>query len=101
MAKTPEAEPTQTVHIVDDDDGMRRALITLLGTVGYATAAHARAAEFLAAFEPDEPGCLVLDIRMPEMSGARAAAAIESPRLDAAGPSSSPGTAMCPWRSRP
>jgi FixJ family two-component response regulator len=54
---------------VDDDDGMRRALSLLLSTVGYETAAYARPTEFLARFKPDDPGCLVLDIRMPEMSG--------------------------------
>lgn len=57
------------IHIVDDDDGMRRALSLLLGTVGYETAAYAGPTEFLARFKPDDPGCLVLDIRMPEMSG--------------------------------
>jgi len=57
------------VSIIDDDDGMRRALSLLLGTVGYATAAFAGPKEFLARFKPEEPGCLVLDIRMPEMSG--------------------------------
>jgi two-component system, LuxR family, response regulator FixJ len=57
------------VYVVDDDDGMRRALTLLLSTVGYATEAYARPSEFLAHFKPDEPGCLVLDIRMPGMSG--------------------------------
>jgi two-component system, LuxR family, response regulator FixJ len=58
-----------TVYVVDDDDGMRRALDTLLSTVGYKTAVFARPGDFLAAFKVDAPGCLVLDIRMPEMSG--------------------------------
>jgi len=57
------------VYVVDDDDGMRRALTLLLSTVGYATEAYARPSEFLAHFKPEEPGCLVLDIRMPGMSG--------------------------------
>jgi FixJ family two-component response regulator len=57
------------VYIVDDDDDMRDALSLLLGTVGYATAAFARPQDFLARFKPAEPGCLVLDILMPEMSG--------------------------------
>lgn len=60
---------TPTVHVVEDDDGMRTALCTLLGTVGYHTAAYPGAKEFLQHFKPDEPGCLVLDIRMPQMSG--------------------------------
>ncbi|MDE1922636.1 MAG: response regulator transcription factor [Gammaproteobacteria bacterium] len=58
-----------TVYVVDDDDGMRRALTLLLSTVGYNTHAYARPSEFLAKLKTDEPGCLVLDIRMPEMSG--------------------------------
>jgi two-component system response regulator FixJ len=65
-------EPTKTgpiVYVVDDDDGMRRALSLLLSTVGYETAAFARPSEFLAHLRPDDPGCLVLDIRMPEISG--------------------------------
>jgi len=58
-----------TIYVVDDDDGMRRALGTLLGTVGYKTALFALPSEFLARFKADTPGCLILDIRMPEMSG--------------------------------
>src|SRR3984893_17292774 len=58
-----------TVYVVDDDDGMRRALDTLLGTVGYKTAVFSRPSEFLVNYTPNAPGCLVLDIRMPDMSG--------------------------------
>src|SRR6202790_5094390 len=58
-----------TVYVVDDDDGMRRALDALLSTVGYKTAVFSRPSEFLAGFKPDSAGCLILDIRMPEMSG--------------------------------
>src|SRR5437667_308393 len=58
-----------TVYVVDDDDGMRRALGALLSTVGYHSAFFSRPSEFLANFTPDDAGCLVLDIRMPEMSG--------------------------------
>ena len=58
-----------TISVVDDDDGMRRALDALLSTVGYKTAVFSRPSEFLAGFKPDTAGCLVLDIRMPDMSG--------------------------------
>src|ERR1700729_1959945 len=58
-----------TVYVVDDDAGMRRALDTLLSTVGYETAVFSRPSEFLTVFKSDAPGCLVLDIRMPDMSG--------------------------------
>jgi two-component system, LuxR family, response regulator FixJ len=69
MAKVEDAVSTATVYVVDDDDGMRRALTLLLTTVGYKTAAFASPKEFLDKFRPDVPGCLVLDIRMPGMSG--------------------------------
>ncbi len=61
--------PDATIFVIDDDDGMRRALGTLLSTVGYKTALFALPSEFLARFKGDAPGCLILDIRMPEMSG--------------------------------
>lgn len=58
-----------TVYVVDDDDRMCRALGALLTTVGYRTALFVLPSEFLARFKPDDPGCLVLDMRMPNMSG--------------------------------
>jgi FixJ family two-component response regulator len=57
------------IHIIDDDESMRAALDGLLRSVGLAPAAHASASEFLAANRPDVPGCLVLDVRMPGISG--------------------------------
>jgi len=57
------------VYIVDDDDGMRRALTLLIGTIGYQAVAFARPREFLEKYDPAQHGCLVLDVRMPEMSG--------------------------------
>jgi two-component system response regulator FixJ len=70
MAKPSDSKTTApAVYVVDDDDGMRRALDTLLSTVGYTTAVYSRPSEFLAKFKADAPGCLVLDIRMPDMSG--------------------------------
>jgi FixJ family two-component response regulator len=58
-----------TVYIVDDDDGMRRALSALMTTVGYTAIAFATPTEFLAKYDATIPACLVLDVRMPEMSG--------------------------------
>jgi two-component system, LuxR family, response regulator FixJ len=57
------------IYIVDDDDGMRRALSTLVTTVGYSVVAFARPSEFLTKYDPEQRGCVVLDVRMPEMSG--------------------------------
>lgn len=65
-----ETDPTsQVVHILDDDAGMRTSLDNLFRSVGYTTRAYASVAEFLAAGEDSEPGCLVLDVRLPGMSG--------------------------------
>lgn len=59
----------QTVFIVDDDEGIRDGLGMLLATVGQPYEEYASAAEFLASHDPEKRGCLVLDIRMPRMSG--------------------------------
>jgi two-component system, LuxR family, response regulator FixJ len=69
MTKTSDKNNAPVIYVVDDDEGMRRALDTLLSTVGYKTAVFARPSVFLAEIKPDAPGCLVLDIRMPDMSG--------------------------------
>jgi two-component system, LuxR family, response regulator FixJ len=58
-----------TIYIVDDDEGVRNSLRFLLKSVGLASRTLASAAEFLASYKPDQPGCLVLDVRMPGMSG--------------------------------
>jgi FixJ family two-component response regulator len=58
-----------TVFIVDDDPDLRAALAGLFRSVDLATAAYASAAEFLNTQRTDGPGCLVLDVRMPGLSG--------------------------------
>lgn len=62
-------EKTPCVIVVDDDDAVRLSLKMLLKSVGQQTEAYASAQDFLDAFDPEQPGCLVLDIRMPGMSG--------------------------------
>ncbi|HTP40604.1 MAG TPA: response regulator [Steroidobacteraceae bacterium] len=62
-------EKPPVVFIVDDDAGVRSSIRLLLRSVGIAATPLASAAEFLAAFDASQPGCLVLDIRMPSMSG--------------------------------
>src|SRR6202165_5801927 len=69
MAKPDDKSTAPTVYVVDDDDGMRRALDALLSTVGYKTAVFSRPSVFLANFKVDSLGRFVLDIRMPDMSG--------------------------------
>ena len=61
--------PAPTVFIVDDDEAVRASLRLLLKSVGIAAQAFGSAQEFLASYDPARPGCLVLDIRMPGMSG--------------------------------
>lgn len=63
------AEETPTVFIVDDDEGARNSLRFLLKSVGLAGVTLDSAQGFLAAYDPHQPGCLVLDVRMPGMSG--------------------------------
>jgi len=62
-------ERVPTVFIVDDDDAVRGALRLLLKSVGLAAVAVPSAQEFLATYDPRQPGCIVLDVRMPGMSG--------------------------------
>ncbi|HUN25775.1 MAG TPA: response regulator transcription factor [Steroidobacteraceae bacterium] len=62
-------EPTPTVFVVDDDEAVRNSLRFLLKSVGLPTQTMSSASEFLASYQPHQPGCLVLDVRMPAMSG--------------------------------
>jgi len=57
------------IMVVDDDAGVRNAMRSLLKSVGLECALYASAQEFLVAYQPSQPGCLLLDIRMPGMSG--------------------------------
>ncbi len=57
------------VHIVDDDDSLRRALDSLFRSVGLEARAYGSVQEFLDARSEDSAGCLVLDVRLPGMSG--------------------------------
>lgn len=58
-----------TVFVVDDDESVRGSLRFLLRSAGLESRAFGSAQEFLAAYDPSQPGCLVLDVRMPGMSG--------------------------------
>ncbi len=58
-----------TVFVVDDDDAVRTSLRLLLKSVGLPVETSASAQEFLDGYDADRAGCLVLDIRMPGMSG--------------------------------
>lgn len=57
------------VYVVDDDEAVRVSLKRLIESVGLSVQAFAEATEFLATYQPDQLGCLVLDVRMRGMSG--------------------------------
>ena len=58
-----------TVFIVDDDQAVRDSLRSLFDAAGYAAESYPDAEAFLAAYNPQRPGCLVLDMQMPGMGG--------------------------------
>jgi two-component system response regulator FixJ len=62
-------EPSPIVFIVDDDEAVRSSLRLLIKSVGLDPTVLGSAREFLERYDPAQPGCLVLDVRMPEMSG--------------------------------
>jgi RNA polymerase sigma factor (sigma-70 family) len=59
----------QTVFVVDDDAAVRDSIQELVESVGLQAEGYPSALAFLDAFQPQRPGCLVLDVRMAEMSG--------------------------------
>ena len=61
--------PDPTVFVVDDYAPGRRSISRLLHSAGFVVAAFASAKEFLARYDPQAPGCLVLDLAMPAVSG--------------------------------
>ena len=58
-----------TVFIVDDDQEVRQALALLMESVGLQVETFESGNDFLQQFDPDRPGCMILDVRMPGMSG--------------------------------
>ena len=62
-------ERRDTVFVVDDDEDIRNSLKRLLEQVDLKVEEFSRAPDFLKAYDPARPGCLLLDIRMPKMSG--------------------------------
>lgn len=70
LAEKPDAVLTQaTVFVVDDDPAMCESLCWLIESIGLKARSFASAAEFLNEYDPNRPGCLVTDVRMPGMSG--------------------------------
>jgi FixJ family two-component response regulator len=64
-----DSSATPTVFIVDDDASVRAALARLVRRAGWNAEACASAREFIERYDPAQPGCLVLDVSMPEVDG--------------------------------
>lgn len=61
--------PLPLIHVVDDDDSLRTALLRLLDAAGFEARGYASTGDFLLQPPPDRPGCVLLDVRMPGPSG--------------------------------
>lgn len=68
MTVTPSTHDA-VIHLIDDDEGVRQSLIFSLSTAGLAVRAYDSAVAFLKAFPHVQPGCIVTDVRMPEIDG--------------------------------
>ncbi len=65
----PDSNDRPLIHVVDDDDSFRSALLRLLEAGGFEARGYSSAGDFLLQTIPDRPGCIVLDIHMPGPSG--------------------------------
>jgi two-component system response regulator FixJ len=63
------AEGSRTVHLVDDDESIRRSVSFMLRTSGFLVKTYASGVEFLAEGSALAPGCILLDVQMPEVNG--------------------------------
>ena len=70
-----------TVFVIDDDQDVREALQLLMESVGRPVELYASTSRFLDAFDPERPGCILLDVRMPGMSGLDLQARLAAERL--------------------
>ena len=74
--------PQQIVFIVDDDPAICTALRRLIRSVGIEVLTFTSAQEFLRATRPEIPGCLVLDVRLPDLSGLNLQQKLSEARID-------------------
>ena len=68
---------TVLIHVVDDDESLRTALLELLAVAGFQARGYASTGEFLLHPVPDGPGCILLDVRLPGPSGLDLQAALQ------------------------
>ena len=69
MSRSGDRQTAPVVFVVDDDEGMRKGMEFLLHSAGYQTEGFGSAQAFLDHYRPSMRGCLLLDVRMPGMSG--------------------------------
>ncbi|MCG8511625.1 MAG: response regulator transcription factor [Rhodospirillales bacterium] len=70
------------VYIVDDDDAVRHSLEWLLGSGNFKIRTFSSADDFLSTIAPNQPGCLVVDVRMPGMSGLELQRELSARKID-------------------
>ena len=92
--------PGAIVFVVDDDPSMLRALARLLKTAGHDVETFASSAEFLARPAHDGPGCLVLDLKMPGLSGLDVQEPWRRARATCPSSSSAATAGSPPWSGR-
>ena len=73
---------TRPVYLVDDDEAVRHALSLLLSTIGLSVRGFGDPTAFLAQLPRLEPGCLILDIRMPAISGLKLQEQLQAQGID-------------------
>jgi FixJ family two-component response regulator len=64
-----EANSSAVVHVIDDDASIAAALESLLETVGLVARTYRTARDFLKVSLPDNPGCVIIDVRLPDING--------------------------------
>jgi FixJ family two-component response regulator len=69
LAMAVEANSSAVVHVVDDDASIGAALESLFETIGLVTHTYRTARDFLNARLPDNPGCVIIDVRLPDING--------------------------------
>ena len=81
MTMNEQDKKQSTVFVVDDDEAMRESLTWLIESVGLNVETFSSADEFLKSYYPGIPGCLLLDVRMPGMSGLELQAHLQSQQV--------------------
>ena len=69
MIKSDSPSASTTVHVIDDDGRLRTSIVDLLASIGLNATAYASADEFITQADMSGPGCILLDVLMPGMTG--------------------------------